>query len=331
MVNNLYFLLRKKTIKNRSMRCLLVMIIVFITISSNAQKIVDTLDSSGGKMVVYADRSWQYLKDINFDGVLNERLHTELVLDTTIGFIQSWNHDMCYTSDLQNDPAKLKDTIWICVEDSSSDRFQIPFDGIITSSFGWRKGRNHNGTDIDLKTGDTVRAAWSGKVRYAQYNKGGFGNLVIIRHENGLETFYAHLSEHLVVPNQEVEAGEPIGLGGNTGHSYGSHLHFEVRFYDIPLDPEKVIDFKNKRVIDENLLVHKGTFGRGYSVRGSNYSNGSYNSNASNSSKKYYRIRSGDTLSGIASKHRTTVSRLCQLNGIRSTTILQIGRNLRVR
>ena len=312
-------------------RSLLLFIIVFTGIYSNAQKIIDTLDSPNGPMVIYADRSWQYMEDLNFDGVMNERLHEELVLDTTIGFIQSWNHDMCYTSDLQNDPAKLKDTIWVCVEDSTSERFHIPFDGVLTSSFGWRKGRNHNGTDIDLSTGDTVRAAWSGKIRYAQYNNGGFGNLVIIRHENGLETFYAHLSKHLVVPNQEVKAGEPIGLGGNTGHSYGSHLHFEVRFYDIPLDPEKVIDFKNKKVRDENLMVHKETFGRGYSVRGSNYSSGTTaSSSASSSGKKYYRVRSGDTLSGIARKHRTTVSRLCQLNGIRPTTILQIGRNLRV-
>ncbi|MFZ9028665.1 MAG: peptidoglycan DD-metalloendopeptidase family protein [Crocinitomicaceae bacterium] len=313
-------------------RSLLLFIIALTCIHANAQKIIDTLESPNGPMVIYADRSWQYLEDLNFDGVMNERLYEELVLDTTVGFLQSWNHDMCYTSDLQNDPAKLKDTIWVCVEDSTSDRFEIPFDGVITSSFGWRKGRNHNGTDIDLSTGDTVRAAWSGKIRYAQYNNGGFGNLVIIRHENGLETFYAHLSKHLVVPNQEVKAGEPIGLGGNTGHSYGSHLHFEVRFYDIPLDPEKVIDFKNKEVRDENLLVHKGTFGRGYSVRGSNYSSGTTASSASSSSsgKKYYRVRSGDTLSGIARKHRTTVSRLCQLNGIRPTTILQIGRNLRV-
>lgn len=323
-------MLRKETKPEIVIRSLLLFILVFTGIYSNAQKIIDTLESPNGSMVIYADRSWQYLEDLNFDGVMNERLHEELVLDTTIGFIQSWNHDMCYTSDLQNDPAKLKDTIWVCVEDSISDRFQIPFDGVITSSFGWRKGRNHNGTDIDLSTGDTVRAAWSGKIRYAQYNNGGFGNLVIIRHENGLETFYAHLSKHLVVPNQEVKAGEPIGLGGNTGHSYGSHLHFEVRFYDIPLDPEKVIDFKNKKVRDENLMVHKGTFGRGYSVRGSNYSSGT-TASSSSSGKKYYRVRSGDTLSAIARKHRTTVSRLCQLNGIRPTTILQIGRNLRVK
>ena len=80
------------------------------------------------------------------------------------------------------------------------------------------------------------------KIRYSKYNDGGFGNLVIIRHYNGLETFYAHLSKLLVYPNQEVIAGDPIGLGGNTGHSYGSHLHFEIRFFDVPFDPERIID-----------------------------------------------------------------------------------------
>ena len=122
-------MLRKETKPEIVIRSLLLFIIVFTGIYSNAQKIIDTLDSPNGPMVIYADRSWQYLEDLNFDGVMNERLHEELVLDTTIGFIQSWNHDMCYTSDLQNDPVKLKDTIWVCVEDSISDRFQIPFDG----------------------------------------------------------------------------------------------------------------------------------------------------------------------------------------------------------
>lgn len=312
------------------MRILLFLFLFLSALNVFGQRVIDTLDTPNGPMVIYSDRSWQYLADLEFDGIMNERLYEELVMDTTVGFVQTWDHDMCYTSDLHNDPSKIKDTIWLCIEDSLSERFVIPFDGVLTSSFGWRKGRNHNGTDIDLVTGDTVRAAWSGKVRYAQFNHGGFGNLVIIRHENGLETFYAHLSELIVVPNEEVKAGDPIGLGGNTGHSFGSHLHFEVRFYDIPMDPEKVIDFANKKVRDENLMVHSGTFGRGYSVSGSNYESGVTASSSVSSSKKYYRIRSGDTLSAIARKHRTSVSRLCQLNGIRPTTVLQIGRNLRV-
>ncbi len=305
------------------MRFILLFALLISGIQSNAQVIVDTIVTKEGTMVLYSNRTWEYLEDLNFDGVMNEHLHSEIMSDTNLHFIQSWDHDMCYTSDLSNDINRLKDTIWICVQDSLNDEFVMPFDGRITSHFGWRRGRNHNGTDIDLNTGDTVRAAWSGKVRYAKYNEGGFGNLVIIRHYNGLETFYAHLSKHMVVPNQLVTAGDPIGLGGNTGHSYGSHLHFEVRFYDAPIDPEKLIDFENKKVLDENLLVHKGLFRPGY--------NSNYTAATNSSGATYYRIRSGDTLSAIAARNRTTVSRICQLNGIRPTTVLQIGRNLRIK
>ncbi|MDX2362803.1 MAG: M23 family metallopeptidase [Crocinitomicaceae bacterium] len=305
------------------MRILSILLLIFSTQLSYAQKVVDTLVTDEGTMLIYANRTWEYLEDIGFDGVLNERLHEEVVLDSNVHFIQGWDPDMCYTSDLQNDVNKIKDTFWLCLQDEFSDDFVMPFEGRITSGFGWRRGRNHNGTDIDLVTGDTVRAAWSGKIRYAKYNTSGFGNLVVIRHYNGLETFYAHLSKHLVVPNQLVEAGDPIGLGGNTGHSYGSHLHFEVRFYDIPMNAEKVIDFKNGTIRDENLIVHRGLF------RGGSSSSSSTASTSSNGGM-YYRVRSGDTLGAIARRNKTTVNRLCQLNGIRPTTVLQIGRNLRI-
>lgn len=207
----------------------------------------------------------------------------------------------------------------------------MPVDGPVTSRYGYRNGRYHNGIDLDLEVGDTVRAAWSGKVRYAKFNDGGFGNLVIVRHDNGLETFYAHLDKLLVVPNQQVEAGQFLGLGGNTGHSFGSHLHFEVRFYDAAMNPEEIIDFEKKECKDENLMVHKGLFRPGAKPSDAEHYVASTASSTSASSKKYYKIRSGDTLGAIASRNRTTVSKLCQLNGIRPTTILQVGRNLRVR
>ncbi len=304
------------------MRFLLYFFFLMCIPFSFSQRVIDTLKTEEGTMIIYSNRTWTYLEDVNFDGVMNKQLHED-VLNDSLGFIQTWDTDVCYTSQLKNDVNKIKDTIWMCVEDSLTDKFFMPTDGIVTSHFGWRRGRNHNGTDIDLKTGDTVYAAWSGKIRYSKYNTSGFGNLVIIRHDNGLETFYAHLSKLLAVPNQVVRAGDPIGLGGNTGHSRGSHLHFEVRFYDIPIDPEKIIDFKKKEVIDENLIVTRSLFRPG--------SSSSYYATTSSGNKKYYRIRSGDTLGAIARRNHTTVSRLCQLNGIRPTTVLQIGRNLRVR
>ena len=318
------------------MRYLQIFFFLFGSFSAFGQEVIDTIPTDRGTMLIYADRTWIYLEDLNFTGIMNERVHKEIVGDSSLDFIAPWDNDISYTSHLKNDLSKLKDTIWLCVSGDGDGGFVFPCDGAVTSSYGWRSGRPHNGTDIDLETGDTVRAAWSGKVRYAKYNDGGFGNLVIIRHQNGLETFYAHLSKMIVAPNQEVKAGDPIGLGGNTGHSYGSHLHFEVRFYDAPMDPAQVIDFQARDVKDDNLMVHKGLFrpGAKAEVAGTTTVPDKEAVTASStaaSAKKYYKIKSGDTLSGIAQKNKTTVSKLCQLNGIKPTTVLQLGRNLRVR
>lgn len=300
----------------------------FIGLSQDA---VDTISTNRGDIVIFEDRSWEYLEDLNFDGVMNHHLNTLIQEDSTINWIQTWDHDVCYTSDRGNDLSILRDTLWMCVLGDVNSDFRMPVDGPVTSRYGYRNGRYHNGIDLDLEVGDTVRAAWSGKVRYAKFNDGGFGNLVIVRHDNGLETFYAHLDKLLVVPNQQVEAGQFLGLGGNTGHSFGSHLHFEVRFYDAAMNPEEIIDFEKKECKDENLMVHKGLFRPGAKPSDAEHYVASTASSTSASSKKYYKIRSGDTLGAIASRNRTTVSKLCQLNGIRPTTILQVGRNLRVR
>ncbi|MBK6833417.1 MAG: M23 family metallopeptidase [Bacteroidetes bacterium] len=128
------------------------------------------------------------------------------------------------------------DSTTIYLLDDWSCGFTVPCKGGVTSDFGWRRRRPHYGTDIDLETGDTVVAAFDGRVRIAKFNNGGYGNCVVIRHNNGLETVYAHLSKLLVEPGQEVASGTVIGLGGNTGHSFGSHLHFEVRFLGKPVD-----------------------------------------------------------------------------------------------
>jgi murein DD-endopeptidase MepM/ murein hydrolase activator NlpD len=213
----------------------------------------------------------------------------------------------------------------------------------MTSGFGYRHGRNHNGVDLDLEEGDTIRAAFDGKIRYAQYHENGFGNLVIIRHYNGLETYYGHASKLLVGPNQDVKAGDPIALGGNTGHSYGAHLHFEVRFYDVPIDPELIFDFEHK-VIDENLLVHRGIFveggyrstaqvndGQGTVGTTTPNTGGGTSNSTTSSSAKTHKVRSGDTLGKIAEQYHTTVSKLCSLNGIKSTDIIHIGQVLKVK
>lgn len=314
------------------------LLILHLSSTTFSQGIIDTLYTSHGTVILYENKSWQYLEDLNFNGIMNQHLHCMVEDHPDLDLKQPWDNQATFTSGRSNDISQMRDTLWMCVLRDIDDEFVIPVKGVVTSRYGPRGRRHHNGIDLNLNTGDTVVAAWSGKVRYAKFNDGGFGNLVIIRHDNGLETFYAHLDKLIAAPNQTVKAGEPIGLGGNTGRSFGSHLHFEVRFYDLPMNPEEVIDFNSKECRDPNLLVHRGLFRPG--AKPSSLSNPSITNTASSvatgttassNTNKYYKVRSGDTLSSIASRNRTTVAKLCQLNGIRQTTVLQVGRNLRVR
>lgn len=318
---------------------LITAILCFTKINAQSQfEPIDTFYTEHGTVLLYADRSWVYLEDLLFDGIMNSTLHDFIANDTNYNYRSYWKTDVTITCN-SNEVESMNDTIWMCMIDSTHNAFCIPFDGRLTSGFGYRHGRNHNGVDIDLEVGDTIRAAFDGKVRYSMYHQNGFGNLVIIRHYNGLETYYGHCSKLLVAPNQEVKAGDPIALGGNTGHSYGSHVHFEVRFYDVPIDPELIFNFKYKEVND-NLLVHKGVFvDGGYqktakvtsteSTGGS--SNSSGGSSSTNTTAKTHKVRSGDTLSKIAVQYGTTVSKLCELNHMKSTDILHIGQILKVR
>ena len=296
-----------------------------------AQVPIDTIKSEKGYVVLFNNNTWRYIVEEDFDGVLNEYLNSLLNSDSTVSYNRDWNNDVCFSSSGQTALLqRMKDTLWICVNDEDDSSFCVPFDGRVTSRYGYRKGRYHNGVDIDLETGDKVRAAWGGIVRYARYNSGGFGNLVIIRHYNGLESFYAHLDQLMCAPNQEVNAGDVIGLGGNTGRSYGAHLHFELRFYDAPINPEEVIDFENRTYKDDNLFIHKGLFRPGAQPSEYNIMDESHKS-TSKPTKKYYKIRGGDTLTQIAKRNHTTVDRICRLNGIRPSTTLRIGKVLRVK
>ena len=129
----------------------------------------------------------------------------------------------------------------------------------ITSNYGYRKqfGRDHHGVDVKVYIGDTICSAFSGKVRICKYNAGGYGYYVVIRHNNGLETLYGHLSKILVKENQTVKSGEPIGLGGNTGKSTGSHLHFETRLCGVSIDPLKMFDFENQDMVSNKFTFKK--------------------------------------------------------------------------
>jgi len=214
------------------------------------------------------------------------------------------------------DFSKVKDTMLVVLNDSN-DHYTHPFKGPITSSFGKRNWRFHYGMDIDLRTGDTVLAAFNGRVRISTYSKS-YGHVVVIRHDNGLETIYGHLSKRLVKVDSVITSGTPIGRGGNTGRSYGSHLHFEMRFFDEPLDPRDVVSFENFKLHYDTLAISQCNFMYKEELK-------------ELKGRKYHRVRSGNTLGHIAMKYGTSISKLCRLNGISRSSILRIGQRLRVR
>ena len=220
---------------------------------------------------------------------------------------------------------------------------------VLTSNFGARWGRQHKGLDIKVYIGDTIRAAFSGKVRIVRYEGRGYGKYVVIRHHNGLETIYGHMSKQLVTEDQEVRAGDPIGLGGNTGRSTGSHLHFETRLCGIALNPALMFDFKNQDVVNDYYVFRKSTYNResaeatrvrgvgGVAVNGDlDIPQQSYASVQPASSKsvkahstRFHKVAKGETLSSIARKRGMTVSAICKLNHIKSTTRIRPGQILR--
>jgi murein DD-endopeptidase MepM/ murein hydrolase activator NlpD len=230
------------------------------------------------------------------------------------------------------DLANFRDSIHILVNDPAYCGYYHPFKGATTSGFGYRHGMPHFGMDIKLEIGDSVHAAFEGKVRIAKRNKS-YGNVVIIRHPNGLETYYAHLSKLLVEPGQDVDAGTIIGLGGNTGHSFGSHLHFEVRYKGLPLDPNDLVNFSEYRLKQDTLLITRKSFDYVHKyVSGPNtYTVKTTNGHGGKPGYvRYYIIRKGDSLSAIARRYGTTVTALCRMNGIKTTSSLQVGRKLKV-
>ena len=116
-------------------------------------------------------------------------------------------------------------------------RFLRPISATITDGFGWVGGRRHTGLDMPAAYGTRVGAAGRGRVAFAGWNSGGYGNLIVIKHRLGFESWYAHLSSIAVSPGQWVTGGTTIGYVGSTGRSTGPHLHFEVRHFGTPIDP----------------------------------------------------------------------------------------------
>ena len=215
---------------------------------------------------------------------------------------------------------------------------------VLTSNFGARWGRQHKGLDIKVYIGDTIRAAFSGKVRIVRYERRGYGKYVVIRHYNGLETIYGHLSAQLVEEDQEVRAGDVIGLGGNTGRSTGSHLHFETRLCGVALNPALMFDFRNQDVIDDSYMFHKDTYQRESvvatrlrGVGGGSFSEGDEVVELASAApaasylheSRFHKVRKGETLYSIARKRGTTINAIMKLNHLKKSSKLKPGQILK--
>ncbi len=277
----------------------LLLLPIFSVAQRNVNAIIDTVETPNGAAILYKNFTWEYLQ--------NEPVLMSQDEDSTGLFSNQWVNSQIFAYRINVD--SIHDTLIVL---TSNDRvFSMPIYGKLFRGFTY----SHKGLDIKLNKGDSVKAAFDGVVRYAKYNRGGFGNLVIIRHYNGLETYYGHLSKIMVKVNEVVKAGEYIALGGSTGRSRGPHLHFEVRYKDIPLDPLRVIDYDSQKLISNTFPITKRVF----------YPN-DYVANA-----LIIRIKSGDTVGKLARKYHTSVKEICAMNKIKQTTTLRVGRSIRVR
>ena len=297
----------------------------------------DTLDTGnpGVKVVLYNNGTYRFVK------------YPSVVVRDSV-FTEYW--DTRAVNPYREEPENLPDRFSIWIVDTL-DSYVCPYVTHPRSLYGYRHGRRHQGIDLPYPTGTPVAAAFDGKVRISDY-VGGYGNLVVIRHANGLETFYGHLSRRDVASGDWVSAGDIIGLGGSTGRSTGPHLHFETRYRGAAFDPSWLIDFENGTLRHRLLKIRSWYFNPNQRyVQSIDDEDEIFRTDeedrilaeeqakkeaaaraaAEAAAMRYHTVRSGDTLYSIARKYGTTVKRICQLNGIKETTVLQVGKRLRVR
>lgn len=215
--------------------------------------ITDTSFFNSDSILVFSDGSWEYLEDYHqYYRTIYLSGEGIPLFDSSAVTSYNWNENKTHGPRLI-DLSLITDTIQI-----NCSGYYPPVKGSITSGYKMRWGVWHKGIDYEGRTGDTVKCAFNGVVRYAQMNYGGYGNLVIVRHYNGLETYYAHLSEIAVIPGQKINSGEYLGKVGNTGHSTGPHLHFECRILENSFNPI-LLKSENLELTSKNFLRGNGS------------------------------------------------------------------------
>ena len=318
---------------------------------------VDTLDTPDEfvKIVLYGDKTWRYIKKAGF--AQKPEIFKMYWETTSVNPYQKTENQL---------PEAW--SIWLV---DSLDQFHYPYKGTIgpNGKYGPRNNRAHQGVDLPLAVGSPIYATFAGQVRVSRYSDKGYGNYIVIRHENGLETFYAHLSERKVEVGDWVNAGDVVGLGGSTGRSTGPHLHFEVRYQGFSFDPEWIIDFKKGQLRQRLFILKKKYFGVNHTkaqdfdaeekvdkpkpepkaaetaAKPASTSTATVTTAADAKpeapkpsttttdaeGRVWHVVVEGDTLYALASRNKTTVAKICELNNITETTAIRIGQKLRIK
>lgn len=297
-------------------------------------KVLDTVVMHGKEIVLFSNNTWQeVVKKVPLDFTVHET-------DTMKVFKESWSNSLLFPYRSSG----VGGSACIVLVDSVH-KFVHPNPNAIIGEYKQRRREFHAAWDIALLPGTPVRSAFDGKVRFAEYNRGGFGYLVIIRHFNGLETYYAHLSKIEVKPNELVKAGQIIGLGGNTGRASAFHLHFEIRYRDKALNPNLIIDPRTYKLKTDTLYVGQARpnfepmalveqspqVQQQVEKEDKPVLKETAQKKQNTGAKKYHTVKSGETLSAISRKYGVSVKDICRLNGIKETSLLQLGKKLRVK
>lgn len=312
--------------------------------SLNVVSPMDTLETSEEhlKVVLFEDNTWKYIKSPGF-------------APSTADFKMYWHPELI-------NPYKFKyddlDEFWTLVLVDTVANFHSPYKGKLQKreKFGVYRNRRHLGVDIPLKEGEPVMAVFEGQVRTSK-SFDGYGELVVIRHESGIETFYAHLSKRMVAVGDWVKAGGLIGFSGSTGTVAEPHLHFEARYKGFAFDPESFIDFEKGELKTEILLMKRKSFTaenlavQDFTAEISNIGEDKADSLArldkamkaaqtkvvetpaepEKPKAVWHTVKRGDTLYALSIQYNTSVTAICKLNRMYSKATLKIGQKLRVK
>lgn len=296
------------------------------TVAVSAQKIVSSSPHSDAHKKLLANQasSKEQIRLIEKNTFIDLMDEPEPELDI---YTEGWNSK-------QVNPFKSSDVPDMKVIDVTN--YYIPVPGVVTSNYGYRArfGRMHKGIDLNINSNDTIYAAFDGKVRLTNSEPKGYGNYIIIRHPNELETVYGHLNRFLVKPDQVVKAGQPIALGGSTGRSTGPHLHFETRYMGYAINPAAIFDFANKTTHTDTYTFTKTTYANARNYEPSRKMAKSESVSpykAASSTRSSYTVKRGDTVASIAKAYGMSTTTLRRLNGLNKKSTIRPGQKLKLK